>query len=201
MHTRFAAAVLLLFALAASAQTASDAPLRLDPSTPPDIQTRLAKEAAPPDVSDKATIMVLGADGYTVASKGSNGFTCLVFHERPDSLEPTCYDAEGSRTLLKADLFADTLRRRGKSPTEVTREVDAAFASGRLKAPQHPGLIYMLSPHNRVFEPDENKVIPVPGHLMFYAPYATEQTVGTGKGAPHVVNAGKANALMIVVPR
>jgi hypothetical protein len=35
---------------------------------------------------------------------------------------------------------------------------------------------------------------------MFYAPYATERTIGSGEGAPYIVHPGKPDALMIVVP-
>jgi len=177
------------------------APQQIGALTPADVQIAWAREAAPADVSSRATIMVLKKDGYEVAVAGSNGFTCAVLHDWPDTLAPTCYDAEGSRTLLVADLFAERLRARGVSQREVTQQVDDAFASGRLKAPQRPGIVYMLSPRNRVYDPDTDKVIAVSGHLMFYAPYATAETVGTGKGAPHVVNPGKPYTLMLVVPR
>ena len=201
MRVRLRGSAVLVFLIGMQAYAADDAPVKLDASTPKEVQTRLAKEAAPPEVSDKATIMVLGANGYSVLSKGTNGFTCVVFHERPESLEPTCYDAEASRTLLKADLFADELRRKGIGEEEIRRRVDAAFKSGGLKVPRRAGLIYMLSPHNRIFDPSEDKVVPMHGHLMFYSPYATTETVGSGNGAPFVVNPGRANALMIVVPK
>jgi len=35
---------------------------------------------------------------------------------------------------------------------------------------------------------------------MFYAPYATAKTVGSGGGAPYIVHPGKPDALLIVVP-
>src|SRR5215472_13594093 len=38
----------------------------------------LARSAAPKPISDDATVLVLGKDGYETAAKGSNGFTCLV---------------------------------------------------------------------------------------------------------------------------
>ena len=44
------------------------------------------------------------------------------------------------------------------------------------------------------------QVIHFPGHLMFYAPYATQKDVGSGPGAPYIVAPGTPHALMIVVP-
>jgi hypothetical protein len=174
---------------------------KIDALAPPDVQVALAKEAAPPEVSGRATIMVLTKHGYEVAAAGSNGFTCLVLHEGPDTLEPTCYDAEGSRTLLKADLFAERLRARGLSEADVRQQIDDGFTAGTFKAPQKPGIVYMLSPRNRVYDADTGTVIAVAGHLMFYAPYATQETIGAGKGAPHVVNPGKPYTVLIVSPR
>ena len=43
-------------------------------------------------------------------------------------------------------------------------------------------------------------MIHFPGHLMFYAPYATQKDVGSGPGAPYIVAPGTPHALMIVVP-
>ena len=51
-----------------------------------------------------------------------------------------------------------------------------------------------------VFDPDRQAVIHFPGHLMFYAPYATQKDVGAGPGAPFIVAPGTPHALMIVVP-
>jgi hypothetical protein len=191
----------LLFALAFALSVSAQEIEKLDASTPRDVQIRLAKEAAPAEVSEGATIMVLGKRGYEVAVKGSNGFTCLVLRERFDTVEPECYDAEGSRTTLKADLYREELRAQGVAEEKIKRAVARGYKTGRFKAPAKPGIVYMLSPHNRVFDPEAGKVISFPGHLMFYAPYATASTVGSGKGAPYIVNPGEPTALLIVVPQ
>src|SRR6202047_2415220 len=38
----------------------------------------LARSAAPPSISQDATVMVLGRHGYETAVEGKNGFVCLV---------------------------------------------------------------------------------------------------------------------------
>ncbi|HEX9704086.1 MAG TPA: hypothetical protein VGA20_02430, partial [Gemmatimonadales bacterium] len=38
----------------------------------------LARSAAPPDVTARATVLVLGDTGYVTAVAGSNGVTCFV---------------------------------------------------------------------------------------------------------------------------
>lgn len=169
-------------------------------ATPVAEQVRLMESAAPPDVVKGATLYILSKDGYKVHRRGTNGFSCLVLRERPDTVEPECYDAEGSATLLHADLFLEAERAKGRPDAEIRKEIEAGFKSGRFKAPRKPGIVYMLSPHNRVYDPEAKQVISFPGHLMFYAPYATAKDVGSGPGAPYLVNPGQPGTLMIVVP-
>ena len=139
----------------------------------------LALEAAPAAVSAKAGDYVHDKDGYTKARASQNGCVCLVDHRIPNAVEPQCMDAEGVKTFLPKYLLVASLRakasRAGDSPG-----VKAAFASGKLKAPKRPGIIYMLSPHN-VVTIDEVKgvAVPFPGHLMFYAPNMTSADVGS----------------------
>jgi hypothetical protein len=131
---------------------------------------------------------------------GDNGFSCLVDREFADTMEPECFDAEGSKTTLVVRLFVEKSRAEGMKDEEINAQVEAGYKSHRFLAPGKPGLVYMLSPYNRVFDPESKKIIQFPGHLMFYAPYLTEKEVGSGNGAPYLVHPGKPDALMIVVP-
>jgi hypothetical protein len=45
---------------------------------PREAEIALARSAAPPAVSDRATIKVLTATGFEVAERGDNGVTCMV---------------------------------------------------------------------------------------------------------------------------
>ena len=190
---------LLLFSLIASLAVAQDV-RRVDANTERDVQIRIAKSAAPKEISDHADIYVLGKSGYELAEKGSNGFRCAVERERVDTMEPECYDRVGSDTTFKVRLFVEQQRAKGVSEEAIGKAVEAGYNSGRFKAPAKPGIVYMLSDSNFVFDPDTKQVIHFPGHLMFYAPYATAETVGSGKGAPYIVHPGKPDALLIVVP-
>ena len=51
-----------------------DAYLMADASS----EIALARSAAPASISDHATVMVLGREGYTTAVEGTNGFLCFV---------------------------------------------------------------------------------------------------------------------------
>jgi hypothetical protein len=172
----------------------------VDARTPRDMQVRIARLAAPKEVSEHANIYVLGERGLILAEKGDNGFSCLIERETRDTMEPECYDAEGSRTTLQVRIYEEQQRANQMSDQEIERSIRAGYKSGKFKAPSKPGIVYMLSDYNYVLNPETKTIIHFPGHLMFYAPYATEKTVGSGEGAPYIVHPGEPDALIIVVP-
>ncbi len=172
----------------------------IDAQTPPEVQMALALAAGPP-VADKAAVYVLGPKGYSKQREGTNGFSCIVQRERLDEIAPQCFDAEGSATTLRVLLFVEEQRALGVADSEIQKAVAAGYEAGRFKPPSKAGIVYMLSPYNYLWDADDKRIVHFPGHLMFYAPYATSRDVGSGPGAPYVVNPGKADALMIVIPR
>lgn len=139
----------------------------VDASTPEAVQIALAESAAPAEVSKEAAVYVLGPGGYRKVREGRNGFTCLVARQRQDTVEPECFDAEGTATILPARLFVEARRAEGVNDATVDRELEEAYRTGRFVAPRKPGIVYMLSSNNYVFDPDRRQVIHFPGHLMF----------------------------------
>jgi hypothetical protein len=171
----------------------------IDATTPVAVQIALAESAGPPVAAD-AAIYALGPAGYTKVREGRNGFTCLVSRQRPDTLEPECFDGEGNAAVVPVRIFIEKQRAAGTAEPRIRELVERGYKEGRFRAPRKPGIVYMLSDHNYVFDPERNAVIHFPGHLMFYAPYATKKDVGSGPGAPYIVAPGTPHALMIVVP-
>ena len=96
-------------------------------------------------MQEGAAVYVLGPKGYEKAREGSNGFSCLVQRVRR-VVSPVCYDAEGSRTTLLADFRREELKAAGMDETKVQEALAAEYEKGELKAPQRPGIAYMLSP-------------------------------------------------------
>lgn len=194
-------AVMLLL-LAVAADNADLSALRtFSANTPEAVQIRLAESAAPPEVSKAASIYVLRADGYHLARKGTNAFTCFVDRTRLDTLEPECWDAEGTATTFQVRLFVERQRAAGEPEEKIVASIQDGYRSGRFKAPRRAGLAYMMSEYNYIFEDRSQKVIHVSPHLMFYAPGLTEKDVGSGDGAPFLTDPGQPDNLMIVVPR
>jgi len=195
---------------AVGASPARAAQSRFDASVPRARQIQLATSAAPAEISRAATVYVLGARGFERARAGSNGFTCLVDRAVVDgvgmSVEPKCFDAEGTRALLPVSLRTEALRAEGETEPQIDADIVAGYASGRFHAPRKPGLIYMMSPYNVLARgPNNTDFGHVAGHLMFYAPYMTFADLGYTapvKGMlPILADPGKPYAMMIVVPR
>lgn len=182
---------------------AAQCPSKYAATMAPQAQMALAASAAPADVSRRATIYALTQHGYSVLRPGTNGFSCIVDRQRLDTIEPECFDAVGTATLLRARLFTEAQRSKGLSDSAIQREVDLRFSGGQFRAPTKSGIVYMLSDCNRVYDPDAHKVIAFPGHLMFYAPFMSAKDLGypvSSNAFPYLVDPGKPYALIIVVP-
>jgi hypothetical protein len=162
--------------------TAQELPRVYDASMPRDQQITLAESAAPAEVSSKATVYVLGPKGYEKAREGTNGFSCFVGRHfvKPaeTTIEPQCFDAEGSRTLLLVYMHGEELRTNGKSEAEIKADVASGYKEGRYQYPSKPGFLYMMSSRNRLSAIPEHGTGIFPPHLMFYAPNMTTKDIG-----------------------
>jgi hypothetical protein len=171
-----------------------------------DQEIALALSSCPASVADRAAVYVLEKSGYVKVRESKNGFTAIVQHALPNSQDPQCMDAEGTRTFLPRYLKVAELRAQGKSPEDIRRFVADAFAKGIFQAPAHTGVDYMLSKEN--LTPNANGgVVPFPPHLMFYAPYLTNADLGLNGtpgpdgnpiGPAFVAGEGSPHALIIV---
>jgi len=164
----------------------------------------LALSACPSSVASKAAVYVLQKSGYVKVREGQNGFTAIVQHLVPTSVEPLCMNAEGTLTHLPQVLKIAELRAQGKSFEEIMRFVDDAFAKGVFKLPSKTSVDYMLSMEN-VVPNDKGVVEPFPPHVMFYVPYLTNAELGADigpdgnpTGAAFVAREGTRDATIII---
>jgi hypothetical protein len=94
-------------------------------------EIELALKAGPAHLRNQATVYTFGKHGYEKARTGTNGFNCMVnrdgIQNGDTAVHPTCWDPEGSRTILPVMLRVGELLAQQKSAAEITRDVDAAF--------------------------------------------------------------------------
>jgi hypothetical protein len=202
MRRMLSIVVLLGANVAAVAQTDMPKPA-YDFTLPREERIKLAESAAPPEISANATVYLLERSGYVKIREGTNGFSCLVDRQTPLNLEPTCFDAEGSATTLPTRLYVEELRAKGKSEEQIKAEIDEGYRSGKYKTPAKPGIVYMMSDKGYLLIPGTNKLVAIPPHLMFYAPYATDKDIGwppAARNMPRVIRPGQPDAYIIVIP-
>ena len=197
----------LLPSTAAIQAMAQELPRVYDPSVSRERQIALAESAAPAEVSSKATVYILGPKGFEKARKGTNGFTCFVGRHfvKPTetTVEPTCFDAEGSRTTWIVRMREEELRSSGRSEAEIKADIANGYKKGRFKDPGKPGLLYMMSSENRL-PSGKGTTSSFPPHLMFYAPSMTTKDIGFDSQPQldylGMTHPGAADNLIVVVP-
>jgi hypothetical protein len=204
-------AVGLLPSVMAIQALAEELPKVYDASVPRERQIALAESAAPAEVSSKATIYILGVKGYEKAREGTNGFSCFVgrhfLKPTETTIEPQCFDAEGSRTLLLVYMHGEELRVSGKSEEEIKADSVSGYKEGRYKYPSKPGFLYMMSSENRLSAITEQSNGIFPPHLMFYAPNMTAQDIGLDAQSLAnldylgMTHPGAGNNLIVVIPK
>jgi len=186
--------------LAASASQAADyskmAPLDqylMDRSA----EIALAKSAAPPSISDHATILVMSAHGYETAIKGSNGFVCMVDRAwmsqydfpqfwNPHMRGPQCYNPVAVRDILPYTISRTALVLSGIHDKAA---LDAAIAADKKKGalpPLEPGALSYMMSKQQYLNDDGHNWVP---HLMFYFARADGAAWGADlPGSPAMAN-------------
>ena len=171
---------------------------------PLETETRLALEAAPPHLRAGAAVYALREHGFEQVRESTNGFTCMVYRDHPLALKPTCWDAEGTRTIVPRALWLGEQLMRSVPLAEIERQMEEGFRTGRWVPPARPGVAYMLSPNIRNVNHATGEFRSFPPHVMFYAPGLTDADIGTAdevsEGLPFIDYQGP-HGYMIVMPR
>jgi hypothetical protein len=154
----------------------------------PEKEIELALKAGPAHLRSEATVFVFGKHGYEKARTGTNGFNCIVnrdgIQNGDATVHPTCWDPEGSRTILPVMLRVGELLAQQKSAAEITRDIDEGFTQGRFHSPSKTGIAYMLAGDVK-FDPKSGQLSTTefPAHYMIYAPGVTNSDIGMSKAA------------------
>jgi hypothetical protein len=176
-------------------------------------EVALAKSAAPEKVSARATVKILITSGYKIAAQGDNGFVCIVARgwaaavsttprERDVAYDakvrvPHCFDPVASRTVLPLQELQAKLGMEGKGPDQIAKEVQAAYAKGKLPKMEKVAFAYM-------FSADQDLGLGAGAwhpHMMVYAPNYENSMLGgnaSDSGLPMVVNGGTPFAVTVI---
>jgi hypothetical protein len=149
----------------------------------------LARSAAPPAISNDATVMVLGRGGYETAAKGKNGFVCLVERgwmspfDAPDFWNPklrgpVCYNPAAARSLMPRTAKRTALALAGQSKEGMLAALKTAVAKKELLSPAPGAMSYMMSKQQYLGDAGGSWM----PHLMFHV--APAQAASWGANLP-----------------
>ena len=180
-----------------------------------DAETALAKSAAPPNVSDGATIKLLTSSGYKVAHEGTNGFVCIVMRGfaaptyTPAQLRdlvydsalraPICFDPSAARTVMPFYELRTKLGMEGKTPEQIAAGLQAAYAKGELPKRNEVSFAYMWSADQNL----GGGVGHWHPHMMVFSPYYENSMLGNnpfGAPLPLVTDDAGTSFAVVVIP-
>jgi hypothetical protein len=138
-------------------------------------EVSLARSAAPKDISDSATVLVMTRTGFVEAAHGTNGFTCVVLRSFSGNVDdpafwntrvraPLCLNPPASKTVLPQILRKAESIIAGGEPKSVDEAVKRAYATHELPMPAAGSMVYMLSPRQYLLDSDPHWL----PHLMFF---------------------------------
>ena len=211
-------------ALLGALLTLSATSLRAQPSRYPPIdrylmpraaEIALARTAAPPSISDHATIKVLTRSGFKVVQQGENGTVCMVMRGfsaptyTPAQFRdlvydatvraPICFTAPAAKVAMPYYELRTTLALAGKDPAQIASAVKAAYASGKLPRRDGVTMAYMWSAHQHLGS-GINAWHP---HVMLFAPNYDNAMVGGnafGSAMPQLTDDAGTPFSVVVIP-
>jgi len=170
---------------------------------PREKEIELALSAAPDHLRAGAGVYALAEKGPEKVRESSNGFTCIINRDGPMNLKPTCFDAEGTATILPKIVRVGELLMQGKSGAEIAAEIREGFRTGKYISPRRPGVAYMLSGDIRNCSP-AGQCGSFPPHVMFYAPNLTNADIGSvgdgANGLPFIAYNGPQAYMIVASP-
>ena len=142
-----------------------------------DVEVTLARTAAPPAISNDATILVLTGQGYQTAVLGKSGFVCFVDRSwsspfddpefwNPKKRGPTCMNAPAVRSVLPVTNRLTELALAGQSKDAILARMKESIARKEFGPPEIGSMSYMMSKSQYLNDSSPHWH----PHLMFYMP-------------------------------
>jgi hypothetical protein len=113
----------------------------------------LARSAVPDSIARDAEVQVLGPHGFETAVKGKNGFVCIVGRGwtsaadpdfwNPKVRVPMCVNAPAARSYLLRINKETEWGLAGRTQTQMTESITAAFAKKELPTMEPGAMCYM----------------------------------------------------------
>ena len=165
----------------------------------------LARSAAPPAISSRATVLVLTRHGYVTAAPGADGFVCLVerswdspFHASkfwsPKIRGANCLNPPAARSVLPFLLLRTQLALARRTQKGILAGLQTAMAAHRLPRLEPNAISYMLAKGSDLTDSGGNLA-----HVMFYVPAIAPGEMGADLPGSPIGLAGQLDPAPIAV--
>jgi len=166
----------------------------------------MARTAAPPSISGDAGVLVLGAHGFEVAAKGTNGFVCMVertwdrsFDDpefwNPKTRGPVCLNPASVRTVLPMLMERAEWAMSGVSREDMVRRSKTSAKANTTPAPG--AMSFMLSREQYLSDANPQWH----PHVMFFSQKVDVAAWGANlKDSPVLGGPGTGKITMFFIP-
>lgn len=169
---------------------------------PKDIQIKTALLPAPDDKKEGAMVYGYNEDGEVVVLReGTNDLVCIADNPYNKGIQASCYFKELDSFMKRGR----DLKKEGKETKEIRKIRAEEVASGALKMPGAPSMMYIFYGSEETY--DKTKATLGDGQFRYviYTPFATAESTGLplkphAKGMPWLMDPGTHRAHIMVGP-
>ncbi len=182
------------------------APAALQAQTTPipsaDIQIKTALLAAPSDKKDGARVYGYSSEGqFKVLRDGSNDLICLADDPAAKGINVSCYHTKLEPFMARGRELKD----QKKSAKEVFDMREEEAKSGKLKMPDAPSTLFVLSGSDENFNAATGELKDSYLRYVVYIPFATAESTGLplkpeGPAMPWIMDPGTHRAHIMINP-
>ncbi|MBT8185324.1 MAG: hypothetical protein KJN76_10825 [Eudoraea sp.] len=154
--------------------------------------------------ADKEGAMVYGYDGYgklVVLREGTNNLVCLGDDPAKEGISTSCYSSKLEPFMARGR----ALKMEGKSTEELRAIRGDEVASGKLKMPEEPSMMYVYYGEDENYDKTTGELKDGKLRYVIYTPYATSESTGLPEkphapGMPWIMDPGTHRAHIMIGP-
>lgn len=169
---------------------------------PPEIQIKTAVLPVPEKERDAA--MVYGYDGdgeLVVLRKGTNNLVCIADNPGKKGINVACYSKKMEQFMARGR----ELSVKGLSGEEREKIREKEVASGKLKMPKEPSMMYVYYGKEEDYDVKTGELQNAKFRYVIYTPFATTESTGLpdkphAPGMPWLMDPGTHRAHIMVGP-
>lgn len=167
-----------------------------------EVQIKTAVLAAPAMYGDEATVLGYNKDGKLVTLReGSNGLVCLADDPKKEGISIACYGVELEPYMARGRQLIDE----GKSEAEKREIRKKEIDEGKLKMPEEPAMVYVLSAENQDLDRKTGELKNSKIRYVLYKPYMSGKSTGLptkpqAPGMPWLMDADTHRSHIMITP-